>query len=321
MTVSGRELNHHYRAPDFYRSRPWRFFLRLTGARPETSCRLSASSGRSAMWPWCGINPERKMSEGPIWKKSPHFFQNGAVSRSVQGFLQKAVPILIPLLFCDSRLPLIFLSAFTQKSCPKGKTGLIFGNQRRKASLSRSADPSLHGKKGELSCCILVVEDEVALRQDLKSRLAESGFGVDLAARWRRRAVCRTQLSYRCGRRRCRAADTLRPGHHSQLAAAGRVFPVVVLTARKPVELTTCGVSPPSVSHDERGNVMSATVLAGHIYDESTDHESNVMQHFVYRLRRKLDPEDRIKPIGNGLTAAAIDLQCRAGARNSASLR
>ncbi len=44
------------------------------------------------------------------------------------------------------------------------------------------------------------------------------------------------------------------------------------------------------------GKVLSATTLAEHIYDESMKHESNVVQ-FIFRLRSKLDPSERTKPI------------------------
>ncbi len=45
------------------------------------------------------------------------------------------------------------------------------------------------------------------------------------------------------------------------------------------------------------GKVISKTELTEHIYDQDFDRDSNVLEVFVGRLRRKLDPEGRLKPI------------------------
>ncbi len=45
------------------------------------------------------------------------------------------------------------------------------------------------------------------------------------------------------------------------------------------------------------GKVISKTELTEHIYDQNFDRDSNVIKVFVGRLRRKLDPQGRIKPI------------------------
>ena len=45
------------------------------------------------------------------------------------------------------------------------------------------------------------------------------------------------------------------------------------------------------------GKVVSKTELTEHIYDQDFDLDSNVIEVFVGRLRRKLDPENRLKPI------------------------
>ena len=45
------------------------------------------------------------------------------------------------------------------------------------------------------------------------------------------------------------------------------------------------------------GEVVSKTVLTEHIYDQDFDLDSNVIEVFIGRLRRKLDPENRYKPI------------------------
>ncbi|HDH15937.1 MAG TPA: response regulator transcription factor, partial [Gammaproteobacteria bacterium] len=45
------------------------------------------------------------------------------------------------------------------------------------------------------------------------------------------------------------------------------------------------------------GEVVSKTVLTEHIYDQDFDLDSNVIEVFIGRLRKKLDPENVYKPI------------------------
>lgn len=45
------------------------------------------------------------------------------------------------------------------------------------------------------------------------------------------------------------------------------------------------------------GEVVTKTELAEHIYDEDADRDSNVIEVFVGRLRRKLDPDGTLNPI------------------------
>ena len=45
------------------------------------------------------------------------------------------------------------------------------------------------------------------------------------------------------------------------------------------------------------GKVISKMELTEHLYDEDADRDSNVIEVFVGRLRKKLDPENRINPI------------------------
>ncbi len=45
------------------------------------------------------------------------------------------------------------------------------------------------------------------------------------------------------------------------------------------------------------GAVVSKSQLTEHIYDQDFDRDSNVIEVFIGRLRRKLDPENTIKPI------------------------
>lgn len=45
------------------------------------------------------------------------------------------------------------------------------------------------------------------------------------------------------------------------------------------------------------GKVVSKAELVEHIYDQDFDRDSNVIEVFVGRLRKKLDPENSLKPI------------------------
>lgn len=46
-----------------------------------------------------------------------------------------------------------------------------------------------------------------------------------------------------------------------------------------------------------KGEVVSKSVLTEHIYDEDYDRDSNVIEVFIGRLRKKIDPKGIIKPI------------------------
>lgn len=45
------------------------------------------------------------------------------------------------------------------------------------------------------------------------------------------------------------------------------------------------------------GEVISKTDLTEHIYDQDFDCDSNVIEVFIARLRKKLDPEGSLSPI------------------------
>jgi two-component system response regulator PhoP len=46
-----------------------------------------------------------------------------------------------------------------------------------------------------------------------------------------------------------------------------------------------------------KGEVISKSVLTAHIYDEDFERDSNVLEVFIGRLRKKLDPDGTLKPI------------------------
>ncbi|MBD2858454.1 response regulator transcription factor [Spongiibacter sp. KMU-158] len=45
------------------------------------------------------------------------------------------------------------------------------------------------------------------------------------------------------------------------------------------------------------GQVVSKTELTEHLYDQDFDRDSNVIEVFIARLRKKLDPDNSLKPI------------------------
>jgi two-component system response regulator PhoP len=65
----------------------------------------------------------------------------------------------------------------------------------------------------------------------------------------------------------------------------------------QPVELTTFEYRILEHLMLKAGEVISKTDLTEHLYEQDFERDSNVIEVFIGRLRRKLDPEDRIKPI------------------------
>jgi two-component system response regulator PhoP len=64
-----------------------------------------------------------------------------------------------------------------------------------------------------------------------------------------------------------------------------------------PVELTAFEYKALEYLVLQAGQVVSKTELSEHLYDEEADHDSNVIEVFIGRLRRKLDPLQRLHPI------------------------
>jgi two-component system response regulator PhoP len=65
----------------------------------------------------------------------------------------------------------------------------------------------------------------------------------------------------------------------------------------KPVELTTFEYRILEHLMLKAGEVISKTDLTEQLYEQDFERDSNVIEVFIGRLRRKLDPEDIIKPI------------------------
>jgi len=45
------------------------------------------------------------------------------------------------------------------------------------------------------------------------------------------------------------------------------------------------------------GQVVSKSELTDHLYEQDFERDSNVIEVFVGRLRRKLDPDNQLQPI------------------------
>lgn len=70
-----------------------------------------------------------------------------------------------------------------------------------------------------------------------------------------------------------------------------------VRVADAPVELTTFEYRVLHYLVLHAGEVVSKTELTEHLYDQDYDRDSNVIEVFVGRLRRKLDPDGSLEPI------------------------
>ncbi len=90
-------------------------------------------------------------------------------------------------------------------------------------------------------------------------------------------------------------------GWASPLLAAG---PVTLDTARqeltvegRPVELTSFEYRIIEHLMMRAGEVISKSELTDRLYDQDFERDSNVIEVFIGRLRKKIDPDNRIKPI------------------------
>ncbi len=208
---------------------------------------------------------------------------------------------------------------------------------------------------------VLVVEDETALREQLAARLKQEGHVVDAAADGKEGLYFASEYPLDIaiidlGLPLLSGIDVIR-----RLRTAGKVFPILILTARgswqdkvqgleagaddylvKPFEMEEllarlkalqrraagwtqsvlhCGpvaldTGAQTVHLHERalelttfeykvleylmlhaGQVVSKTELTDHLYEQDFERDSNVIEVFVGRLRRKLDPDNKLQPI------------------------
>ncbi|HEY3786756.1 MAG TPA: response regulator transcription factor [Steroidobacteraceae bacterium] len=208
---------------------------------------------------------------------------------------------------------------------------------------------------------VLVVEDELSLRESLKERLIEAGFTVDVAADGEEGLFAAAELPLDVaivdlGLPKLPGLELIR-----QVRARRKSYPILILTARdrwqdkveglqagaddyvaKPfhfeevlarvqallrraggwaspelvcgpvtldtraqtvrvsgsaVELTTFEYRILEHLMLRAGEVISKTELTERLYDEESERDSNVIEVLVGRLRRKLDPQDTVRPI------------------------
>jgi len=71
----------------------------------------------------------------------------------------------------------------------------------------------------------------------------------------------------------------------------------VVTLHDQPLELTAYEYKVLEYLMLHRGQVISKTELTEHVYDQDFDRDSNVIEVFIGRLRRKLDPDNRTRPL------------------------
>jgi two-component system, OmpR family, response regulator PhoP len=70
-----------------------------------------------------------------------------------------------------------------------------------------------------------------------------------------------------------------------------------VYRADEPLELTSFEYNTLEYLASRSGEVISKAELTEHLYEEDHDRDSNVIEVFIGRLRRKLDPEQTLQPI------------------------
>ncbi|MFT5112738.1 MAG: two-component system response regulator PhoP [Parasphingorhabdus sp.] len=208
---------------------------------------------------------------------------------------------------------------------------------------------------------VLIIEDELKLRQQLESRLRSEGYAVDCAADGEEGLYLGREYPIDVA-----IIDIGLPGISgleviTTLRKEGKKYPILILTARSmwqekvdgleagaddylakpfhfeelsarlralirrsvgeansdikvgPIVLNTTSQEV-SVSEElieitayeyrllhylilNRNKVVSKGELVDHIYDEDSDRDSNVIEVFIGRLRKKLDPENEFLPI------------------------
>lgn len=208
---------------------------------------------------------------------------------------------------------------------------------------------------------VLVIEDETGLREQLRERLKGAGHVVDSAADGEEGLYAGNEFPIDIavidlGLPKLPGIEVIK-----RLRAAGKAFPILILTARgrwqdkvegleagaddylvkpfeveellarlralqrrasgwtqstlqcgpvlldtaaqtlqvggEPVELTSYEYRVLEYLMLHSGEVVSKTDLTEHLYEQDYDRDSNVIEVFIGRLRRKLDPDNTLNPI------------------------
>ena len=93
-----------------------------------------------------------------------------------------------------------------------------------------------------------------------------------------------------------RAAGAIRNEIHSGPLVLDTTTQTVQIDG-KPLELTAYEYRLLEYLLLNPGKVISKTELTEHIYDQDFDRDSNVIEVFIARLRKKIDPSGKIRPI------------------------
>lgn len=208
---------------------------------------------------------------------------------------------------------------------------------------------------------LLVIEDDVTLRESLAQKLTAAGFAVEQAADGKEGLYFAQEYPIDLA-----IVDLGLPGMSGldiikQVRADGKTYPILILTARdrwedkvdglssgaddyvakpfhfeevsarvnallrrsggwassqldagpvsldmsrqeltvddKPVELTSFEYKIIEYLMVRAGQVISKAELTDRLYDQDFERDSNVIEVFIGRLRKKMDPENNLKPI------------------------
>jgi two-component system response regulator PhoP len=208
---------------------------------------------------------------------------------------------------------------------------------------------------------LLLIEDDVTLRESLAQKLLEAGFAVEQAADGKEGLYFAQEYPIDLA-----IVDLGLPGMSGldiirQVRAEGKTYPILILTARdrwedkvdglssgaddyvakpfhfeevsarvnallrrsggwassqldagpvsldlsrqellvndKPIDLTSFEYKIIEYLMVRAGQVISKAELTDRLYDQDFERDSNVIEVFIGRLRKKMDPENSIKPI------------------------
>lgn len=208
---------------------------------------------------------------------------------------------------------------------------------------------------------LLIIEDEITLREQLAESLSRDGFAVDQATDGREGLYLGEEFDYDLAVIDLGLPEIDGVSLIKQLRSKGRSMPILILTARdqwqdkvegleaggddyltKPFHIEelkarvnallrrAAGHASSEINYGELtldtraktvsrngaiaeltsfeyntfeymalnpGKVVSKMTLTEHLYDQDFDRDSNVIEVFMMRLRKKIDPNNSIKPI------------------------
>jgi two-component system OmpR family response regulator len=147
---------------------------------------------------------------------------------------------------------------------------------------------------------LLVVEDDPDLNRQLATALTDAGYVVDRAFDGEEGHYLGETEPYDAiildiGLPKLDGISVLEAWRR-----AGRAMPVLLLTARDRWRVAVDGMPVKLTSHEYRllsylmhhtGRVVSRTELVEHLYDQDFDRDSNTIEVFIGRIRKKLGVE------------------------------